>query len=178
MRMRWIYGVLSISFIWIVLAACDAVAQKYVAPAPPATDDADSLDAAWIAPDFTLDTLNGDPVTLSALRGGWVIVNFWATWCAPCEAEIPVLQALADAGDVTVLGINLREPRDDVAAYAAGHDMRYAVLIDPDDATLTAYQVIALPQTLVIDPAGAVAWRSFGPLDAATFPADLAAIVG
>lgn len=179
MTVRWSGVGIGFGLVWLVLAACGSAAQDPVPPTAPATDGTPALDAAWIAPDFTLDALDGGHTPLRALRGQWVILNFWATWCAPCVDEIPVLQAVADdaPGAVAVLGVNMREPREDVAAFVAAHEIRYLVLLDPGDALLADYQVIALPQTLVIDPEGAVVWRSFGPLDPVSFPADLAALM-
>ncbi|NIV39462.1 MAG: redoxin domain-containing protein, partial [Anaerolineae bacterium] len=71
-----------------------------------------------LASDFTLETIDGTKVSLSDYRGDVVLVNFWATWCPPCRAEIPDLEAAYQArqGDgFVVLGINVEEPREAVA---------------------------------------------------------------
>jgi cytochrome c biogenesis protein CcmG/thiol:disulfide interchange protein DsbE len=137
----------------IVLCACAPVAG-------PASD-------SFPAPDFALSALDGSPVRLSDYLGRWVVVNFWATWCAPCVAEMPALQALADSApdSVTVLGVNLREDSDSVRAFAAAHGIRFLLLLNPDDATVLAYSVVGLPQTLLVDPTGRVVERSFGPVN-------------
>jgi thiol-disulfide isomerase/thioredoxin len=146
----------------LVLGACGGLSHPPSAVVP---------EAPYYAPDFTATALNGDVYTLSALRGRWVILNFWATWCAPCVAEMPALQMLADeyAGQLVVLGINPRESSEVVATFAAAHDLRFPLLIDPDDATLVDYQVVGLPQSLVISPEGEIVDRQFGPLELDAF---------
>lgn len=121
----------------------------------------------FYAPDFTLQTLDGNSITLSELRGRWVLINFWATWCEPCIAEMPVLQAVADRylADMTVLGINMRETPELISEFLAPLDIHYPMLINPDGATLMNYQVVQLPQTLIVDPNGEIMWRQFGKLE-------------
>ena len=121
---------------------------------------------AELAPDFTLAALDGAMVQLSTLRGRWVLVNFWATWCAPCREEMPYLDGLAanHADRLTVLAVNMREPEDAVAAFVAELDLRLPVLLAPDDATLLAYNVRGLPISFLIDPEGAVVQRMVGPV--------------
>jgi thiol-disulfide isomerase/thioredoxin len=133
----------------------------------------------FYAPDFMLTTLDGQTVTLSDLRGRWVIVNFWATWCPPCVAEMPALQriAVAEADRLIVLGINLREDEPDVRAFIDAHAITYPILLRPGDRVVIDYLVTGLPQTLVIDPAGEVVLRTFGPIDTGTFADDLRALL-
>jgi thiol-disulfide isomerase/thioredoxin len=97
------------------------------------------------------------------------VLNFWATWCAPCVEEMPALQALADemAAQAVVLGINLREDANTIRAFAAEHRVRFPLLLNPDDATVLAYTVVGLPQTVLIDPSGVVTARAFGPVNTA-----------
>jgi cytochrome c biogenesis protein CcmG/thiol:disulfide interchange protein DsbE len=145
-----------------ILILIGAAAACQPAPSPP-----DSTPDAWYAPDFGLSALDGTQYKLSDLRGQWVILNFWATWCVPCVTEMPALQAIADeyAGQVILLGINVRESREDVAAFALEHNIRFPLLLNADDATLLNYQVIGLPQTVVISPTGEIVDRRFGPLE-------------
>jgi thiol-disulfide isomerase/thioredoxin len=118
---------------------------------------------AW---DFTLETIDGDAITLSEQRGKWVIINFWATWCAPCRQEMPTLQMIAeDYPDVLVLGVNLRESVETISLYREELGVTFPILINPDDQLLTDYQVIGLPQTLVVSPDGEVVMREFGIFD-------------
>lgn len=134
-----------------------------------------TIDEAFYAPDFTLVALDGTPYTLSDLQGDWIILNFWATWCGPCVEEMPVLQAISQnyASTLTLLGINQGESADKVQAFQADHSLSFPLLLNPDHQTLMAYQVISLPQTIVIAPNGEIVWRQFGPLDLDTFAATL-----
>ncbi len=131
-------------------------------PAPTATDD------IFYAPDFTLSTLDGGSVTLSDLRGEWVVVNWWATWCAPCVEEMPALEALAESGVARVVGINQGEDPEAVGAFLAAHGInsgeRYRMGVRPAPETVLAYNVYGLPQTDVIAPDGELVRRFFGPV--------------
>lgn len=125
----------------------------------------------YYAPDFTMQSLSGDTFTLSNLRGQWVIVNFWATWCVPCVEEMPALQEIANqhADKLILLGINQREDPNLVRQFADEHNITFPLLLNPDDATLANYQVLKTPQTLIIDPNGELVWRQFGPVELETF---------
>ena len=103
---------------------------------------------AEVAPDFTMQTLTGDAVTLSA-QDGWTLVNFWATWCAPCIAEMPYLQQLSDEGDVTVWGINMRESAAEIEQFTAEYNITFPVLLNPTDETILAYRG-NLPRTYAV----------------------------
>jgi len=128
----------------------------------------DDIFYAW---DFSLNTMMGETYTLSELRGKWVIVNFWATWCAPCREEIPVLNDLANQypDDLVVLGINQRETADVIATFGFQVPMDFPVLVNPTDEILANYQVVNLPQTVIVAPNGELVWRQFGALDLDNF---------
>jgi thiol-disulfide isomerase/thioredoxin len=140
-------------------------------PPQPGGSPSPAAAAAAHAPDFTLAALDGGTVTLSALRGRWVLVNFWATWCLPCREEMPLLAAAAQehADTLTVLAVNMREQPEEVAAFLAELGVSLPVLLDPDDATLLAYQVRGLPVSYLVAPDGAIARRILGPVQ----PGDL-----
>lgn len=118
-----------------------------------------------MAHEFTLESLGGDSVTLSDLRGQWVLVNFWATWCKPCVEEMPYLQKLAQERDLVVLGVNFNEPAGTAAQFVAEHQLSFPILLKPDDITLLVYQVRGLPRTFVIAPDGTIALRIAGALN-------------
>ena len=126
----------------------------------------ESVEALEPAHDFALAKLDGGAVRLSDLRGQWVLVNFWATWCAPCRAEMPYLQYLASehADSLTILAVNMREPPAVIAPFAAELGLDLPILLQPDDAMLLAYDVRGLPVSVLIDPAGMVVMRTVGPL--------------
>lgn len=120
------------------------------------------------APDFTLRTLDGaGSVHLAQLRGQVVVINFWASWCAECRIEDPVLAAAwARYRDqrVVFLGISFQDSRDSALAYAAGHHMSWPLLSDPESRTGLAYGVSGVPETIFIGPDGRVAAKQVGPV--------------
>ena len=127
---------------------------------------AGSSDTSEPAQEFALPALDGGEVRLSSLRGQWVLVNFWATWCAPCREEMPYLDRLSMqyAGRLAVLAVNMRERAQTVAEFAEAYDLHLPVLLEPDDATLLAYDVRGLPTSYLIDPEGNIVSRRAGPI--------------
>ncbi len=121
------------------------------------------------ATDFNLQSLNGEQTQLADLRGRWVVINFWATWCAPCVEELPLLQQLAEQhpNALAVLAINMREDEDAVRAFVEQHNLSLPVLLEPDDQMLLDYGVQGLPLSIMVSPNGEVMQRHVGPVDKA-----------
>ena len=153
------------------LAACtssdapsnDATAANGTAGSTPALETATGLGEA---PTFTLPTLAGDSLRLADLRGQIVVLNFWATWCAPCIEEIPQLIDLHDELNphgLTVLGVSLDiEGPDFIKPFTDRLGITYPVPLD-DGAVAEAYGgVWALPTTYVIDAEGQIIQRVIG----------------
>lgn len=110
------------------------------------------------APDFSLPTLTGETFTLSEQGGRPVVINFWATWCPPCRAEIPFFQAAARTyyGQVAIVGIDDGEPASIVASFANELGMTYPVPLDEDSSVSKTYRVNSLPTTYFIDQEGVI----------------------
>ncbi len=110
-----------------------------------------------VAPDFEWNAADGKTQRLSDLRGGIVVINFWATWCVPCRAEMPALQRVAASSGATVLAVDLREDGAKVRSFldSLGLD-RLMPLLDLDGEVARRYDVIALPETFFIDASGVV----------------------
>lgn len=133
-------------------------------PDPRAGSVADSGRAAvgQPAPDFTLPTLEGDAVSLSDYRGRPVLMNFWATWCAPCRREMPELVRVynthRDEGFV-VLAVDLadQDSIDDVRAFVEEFDMTFPVLLDETGAVYNElYRLLGLPMSVFVDREGII----------------------
>jgi peroxiredoxin len=118
------------------------------------------------APDFALPRVGGGTGSLADARGSVAVVNFWATWCAPCRRELPALQGLEDAlgaQGLRVLAVSVDAGSTDaLARFADGRALRFAVLHDRDEAAARRYAVTAYPTTIVLDRAGRVALRRAG----------------
>ena len=115
----------------------------------------------FFAPDFTLDTLQGEQVKLSSLRGKVIVVNFWTTWCPPCRAETPALERSYEAykdSDVVVLGVNLtdQDSLKEVESFVHEFGLTYPILLDRDGAVGLLYQLSGLPTTFFINREGII----------------------
>ena len=117
------------------------------------------------ARDFTLEALDGREVSLSDFQGKVVLINFWATWCAPCRAEIPDLQTAYETRQndgFVVLGVNVEESRATVEPFVAEFGMTYPVLFDETGQLLKLYRAIGLPMSILVDEEGLIQARHIG----------------
>jgi len=158
-------------FVVLLLVAVACSPQPTATIATTSQPEIEPTEEPFYAWDFTMSSLSGQTYTLSDLRGQWVIINFWATWCVPCVEEMPALQEIANlhADKLILLGINQREDADLVAEFAHDHNITFPLLLNPDDATLANYQVLKTPQTIIVDPNGELVWRQFGPIELENF---------
>ena len=122
------------------------------------------------APDFSLPTVDGGMVTLSELRGTPVVLNFWATWCPPCRAELPELQAasLRYADKIAIIGVNQVESVGLVAAFVSDMGLTFAIPLDAQGQVSRFYQVRSLPTSFFIDRDGVIRQMQIGPVTEAT----------
>lgn len=110
------------------------------------------------APELVLPTPDGGQHRLSEFRGKAVMVNFWATWCAPCRAEIPLFvnAASKNADRLVILGVDSQEPAAQVQQFAQSMRMNYPIVIDTDGKASAVYRVKALPTTFFVNAEGIV----------------------
>jgi peroxiredoxin len=111
------------------------------------------------APAFELPTLAGSEIALESQRGKIVIVDFWATWCAPCEVQMPVLDALwqEEGGtDFEVIGVSVDTiPPPEIESWVAERGIRYPVALGDQELAMR-YGVIGFPSLFIIDPSGRI----------------------
>jgi thiol-disulfide isomerase/thioredoxin len=109
------------------------------------------------APDFTLKSRSGENVKLSELRGEVVMINFWASWCAPCRQEMPLLETLykkySDLG-FTLLAVNVEEDSSKADSLLRDIPVTFPVLYDNTNKVTKLYKVVAMPSTIIIDRDG------------------------
>jgi cytochrome c biogenesis protein CcmG/thiol:disulfide interchange protein DsbE len=122
------------------------------------------------APDAELARLDGEGSgSIADYRGEWVLVNFWASWCAPCREESPTLQRFSEQhrDDVVVLGIDTQDLSGDAMDFVDEFDLTYPMLRDPDSESPLSddYGATGLPESFLVDPEGEVAMICSGPLD-------------
>ncbi|MGG1574675.1 TlpA family protein disulfide reductase [Fictibacillus sp. NRS-1165] len=126
-----------------------------------------------IPPEFTLKTIDGRTLSLSQYKGKTVFLNFWASWCPPCQAEMPEMQQFQKkhgGRDAVILAVNLtsEDSRTAARAFAQTHQVTFPVLLDEQGKVSRKYHAFTLPTTYVIDKSGRVAQLHIGPLNADT----------
>lgn len=142
------------------------IVEQVAVDNPDGDNLATGLKIGQIAPNFLLQTLDGELVRLSELRGRPVFLNFWATWCIFCVSEMPAMQQLSDRyGDqLVVAGINVGESRDQAAAFVRQTGIRYLLLLDLDRDVTKAYTIFSMPTTYLINQDGSIAFVRYGVL--------------
>jgi thiol-disulfide isomerase/thioredoxin len=123
--------------------------------------------AAQTTPILDGQDLQGQRWTTDSLKGKVVVLNFWATWCAPCKDELPTLQTLHDISDAqtVVLTINVREPAARASRYMQSTGMTFPVISDATGDLAKRWGVTVYPTTILIAPNGQARWRVVGDVD-------------
>ena len=132
-------------------------------------EGADLVGRGSPAPGFRLPRLEGDaPLDLADLRGRVVLVNFWATWCAPCEAEMPAMERLyrrlAPEG-FELVAISVDHDVEAVRSFRERLGLSFPILLDPDQQAAIRYQTFRFPESLLIGPDGVIVERYVGAKD-------------
>ena len=119
-------------------------------------------------PGFTLPDLTGRPVDVSALGGRVILLNFWATWCAPCRDEMPSLEKLHAALDekgLSVVAVSVDERFSDIEEFVDAYDLTFTILHDEGNKVARSYQTFKFPETYIIDRDGRLKSKVVGPRD-------------
>ncbi len=169
-KLAWYGSLLAIALVggaWIHLTRLPAESADAPRVAPQVN---------FLAPSFSLPALDGAVVSSNDLRGRVVLVNVWATWCPPCRAEMPEIQAAYEryrSQGLVVVAINQGEDAGTVARFAEQFDLTFPILLDPGGTIGRSYQVYALPGSFFIDRDGMVRAKTLGGLTRAYIDAQL-----
>jgi thiol-disulfide isomerase/thioredoxin len=166
--------ILLLAFTLPMIAGCDR--QKAEAPQAPATEDGqakgvDRSHKGEPAPTVKFKNPDGGAFDLGKFKGTPVLVNLWASWCAPCIKELPTLQALeqaqADGGKLGIIAVSQdMAPQGSVDAFLGERDIgRFAAFHDPDMKLSSALGIQVMPTTILYDGEGKEVWRYVGDLD-------------
>jgi thiol-disulfide isomerase/thioredoxin len=120
------------------------------------------------APSLELVDLQGKKHSLADYRGKVVLINFWATWCAPCREEMPSIERLRaslEGRPFAVLAVNLAEPESRIQKFLDAMPLGFPILLDRDTKTTRAWQAKVLPATYIVGADGAIRYRHVGELD-------------
>lgn len=122
-----------------------------------------AADIGTAAPAFTLKDLNGKEVGLEDFKGKKVMLNFWATWCPPCKAEMPAMQKLYEtkSNEIEILAINL-DPQNKVADFVSENGLSFPILLDQSGGTQQSYSILSIPTTFIIDENGVIQKKHVG----------------
>jgi cytochrome c biogenesis protein CcmG/thiol:disulfide interchange protein DsbE len=155
-------------------------ARTATSTAPPPVTAPGAPGGGAPAPGFVLRTLDGRHVSLAALVGHPVLLNFWASWCDQCRHEFPLLAAATRryrAEGLEIVGIASQDIESDARAFAKRERANWTLAFDTDNAVTDAYGVRALPQTFFIRRDGTIASRLFGLTSARQLEGDLRALL-
>jgi cytochrome c-type biogenesis protein len=119
------------------------------------------------APAYAARTLSGDTISTSSLTGRVVLLNVWATWCAPCRDEIPYLEKLHQAREkdgLSIIGVSVDALGEDekISAFATEFAMTYPIWRDPNERILADFMAIGVPASYLIDRGGVLQWKRVG----------------
>jgi len=131
---------------------------------------ASQIEIGLPAPDYRARTLGGEPAALSQLRGRVVLLNGWATWCIPCQREVPALEKLyaarrADGLEIVGVNVDVGGAEERVRQFMTTYKMTYPVWRDPDDIFSGVFRAYGLPASYLIGRDGILRWHQVGEVD-------------
>ncbi|TET67520.1 MAG: redoxin domain-containing protein [Dehalococcoidia bacterium] len=126
---------------------------------------AQGVEVGNLAPDFQLQNLDGQTVSLGNLQGKPVLINFWATWCPPCRSEMPYIQEVYEEWvnrGLVVLALNIGESSSKVEEFMQNHNLSFIVLLDTKQDIAQRYNITGIPTTFFIDKDGIIQDKIIG----------------
>jgi peroxiredoxin len=157
--------VLLLLFVLLSSASADAIAGGSNAPFSP--NEIEKLDKSK-APEFSLKDLSGRSVVFSSFRGKVVLLNFWATWCPPCLAEMPSFRKIygeMKSRGLEVIAVSTDRSVNDARGFADKKGLDFTILMDEGRLVTKLYKVFSLPTTFLIDRNGVIVEKFFGEYD-------------
>jgi cytochrome c biogenesis protein CcmG/thiol:disulfide interchange protein DsbE len=155
-HLTWILPLAALPALWLLFQGMGV--DKYTLPSP--------LEGN-VAPEFHLQTMDGDTLSLADLSGKAVVLNFWASWCIPCRQEHDVLklaEATYDPDQALVLGVVYQDSEENARRFLAALGGDWTQLLDPTQRTAIDYGVYGVPETFFISPDGQIARKKVGPV--------------
>ncbi len=150
---RWIKIVMVVLALTMLLAGCVP------------SSESGGINEGELAPDFELQSLDGEAVSLSDFRGQPVLLNFWATWCGPCVGEMPLLQEIHEeweAKGLALLAVNVGDTSTQVKDFMQSYNLSMPVLLDTRRSVSGRYSIIGIPTTFFIDKDGIIQEKVVG----------------
>lgn len=147
-------GILLLGALWILASAGVNSSAPVGAPGS-------GPEVGLTAPDFTLELMSGGQVSLSSLRGNAVVINFWASWCGPCRAEMPAIENIYNEykqQGLVVLAVNatIQDSLIEAQAFVTQYGLTFPILLDSDGTVSNAYRLSGLPTTYFIGRDGVI----------------------
>jgi peroxiredoxin len=133
-----------------------------------------------MAPNFELESLDGEVVRLSNFRGKIVLLDFWATWCGPCKVQmknLKKLKSLVNEDEVVIISIDVGESKSIVQEFISKEEVDWLVLLDPKGSTAKSYRIRAIPTLFIIDKEGLIKEKYVGVTSTETLLSAIEALI-
>ncbi len=165
-------GTLVVIMVKTNLEKTEPIPTEQLGTSQPDTDTTKGLGKGDTPPDFELTTVAGDQVKLSDLKGKKIILNFWASWCGPCKAEMPHMEQFYKNNkneNVEVIAVNMTTTEkmgvDAVKDFIKAYGLTFPIPLDQDGAVMDAYKIIPIPTTYLLNTDGTIGQQIIGPMD-------------